>query len=227
MPNYRYVSQGEYYITTDPNTILITSGMTDCIAIEFVDKANPDKRLLSHLDGAILYNLETGISNLKIIKEAFMEKTHSEDFAIHLLGGQTKLHNYRVLLPALKHLELDITHCVDINEFCQQLNVGRSRLNLFTPISVSATMVCPPSLTPEFISFKPSYFSPSFSEDALVEGKGLSLRTEQTEYHLFERINDRVLSSYPETSRVIRTSADQEWIASHQSILSQGNISGL
>lgn len=158
MPNYRYVSQGEFYITTDPNTVLVTTGMTDCIAIEFVDKANPAKRMLAHLDGAILYNSEIGLSNLKIIKNAFIEKAHSKDFSIHLLGGQLKLHNYRVLLPILKLLELEITQGVDINEFCNQLNAGRSRFNLFSPINVNATMVCPFSLTPEFISFQPSSY---------------------------------------------------------------------
>ena len=100
-----------------------------------------------------------------------------------------------------------------------QLNAGRSRFDLFSPINVQATIICPPVLKPDFVSFSSAYFSPKLTEDELVVGKGLSSPTEQEEYSLFERVNDKVLASDPETSRVVRTSADREWLASHQSIL--------
>lgn len=106
MPVYRYVSQGEYYITSDPEVELITSGMTDCIALAYVDKKDSRKRLLTHLDGFLLTNYETALTNLRKITSEFKEKTNASDFDIFLLGGQANFRNYRILLPAMESLHL-------------------------------------------------------------------------------------------------------------------------
>lgn len=219
MPNYRYVSQGEFYVTTDENTVLITSGMTDCIGIAFIDKTAPKNRAVAHLDGNILYDRETAFSNMNTLKQAFENQTGSTEYEVYLLGGQKNLRNYRILLPVLEDLGINITLLVDINEFCTQRSIGQSRYLKFSPFNVDATLVCPAVSIPVFMSYKPSYFDPPLSEDALADGKGLSSKEEQESYALFAQINDKALASDPSLSRVFRCSDDKDWILNHKSII--------
>lgn len=219
MPNYRYVSQGEFYVTNDSDTILVTSGMTDCIGIAFIDKVNPAKRAVAHIDGMILYNEETALSNMKLLKQVFENKTESSDYDVFLLGGQKRLRNYRLLLPTLTALGVTPAKITDINEFCAEQNLGQSRYYKFSPINANATLICSPTKTPEFVSYKSSYFNPPISEDALSKGKGLTSIEEQEEYTLFAQLNEKVLSSDPSLSQVFRCSDDKDWLSEHKSLL--------
>ena len=205
MSNYRYVSQGEFYVTTDPNTILVTSGMTDCIAIAFIDKKDPNNRMLSHLDEQILASKENAIKNLQIIEKAFKKQTQAAEFEVYILGGHNELPHR--LDPALAELEITITKAVDINEFCDLLNVNKidsqDKCNI---INADATLICNPSLPPDFISYNNYYFDPPLSEEELASGKGLSSLEEQEEYEHFFKMNEEVRASNPELSQRIRTS---------------------
>ncbi|WED42283.1 hypothetical protein [Legionella cardiaca] len=216
MPNYRYVSQGEFYITTDSETTLVTSGMTECIAFAFIDKENPSLRLLAHLDGQILATPQVALANISHLKTAFQEKTGSLDFEVHLLGGQLNRHNYRMLIPALEKLNLTMTECVDITKFCSTLNVHRSRFTQFSPMTVNATFICKASLTPELISFNKNHFSPPLSEDELINGDGLEQAGEKDEYLRFLQVNEAILSNDLAASQSIRTSADTRWVKEYE-----------
>lgn len=224
MPEYRYVSQGEYYITTDPNTVLVTSGMTECIAIVFISKNSPEKRLLSHLDGYVLYNPTIARSNLSAIKSAF-EKTSPQEIEVHLFGGSKKRRNYSMLLPLLKKLNLNTTSCIDTQELCTKHNLN-SKHAYFTPMSVTATVICHPDKLPIFTPYAPHHFSPPFSEDALEEGQGLESNEKQNQYRDFLNINKIILND-PDLSRIIRTSADIQWIEAHQWVLKAAPSNGV
>ena len=113
MKNIRYVAQGEYHITTDANTVLFTCGMTECIAMEFIDKNNPNNRLLTHLDGAILFDETTSKKNTELLVSEFQKMTETEEFDIHLLGGRQSTANVTTgninqITLALKNLNLSI-----------------------------------------------------------------------------------------------------------------------
>ena len=132
MPQYLYVDQGEYFITTDSKTTLVTTGMTDCIAMAFVDKNDKACRLLVHLDGFILNSEENATANLKMIKEKFIFQTKSQDFDIYIFGGQKQFRNYKILRPVLDALDMQTDNITDVNELCGQLGSAR----LFSPSNV-------------------------------------------------------------------------------------------
>src|SRR5438309_6600560 len=96
MLNYRSIAQGEYFITNDSNTVLITEGMTECIAMAFVDKANSNLRLLAHLDGFLLADRQTASLNLNILINAFT-LAGSTNFEIYALGGKEGVRNHKIL----------------------------------------------------------------------------------------------------------------------------------
>lgn len=226
MPEYRYVSQGEYYITTDPNTVLVTSGMTECIAIVFISKNSPEKRLLSHLDGYILYNPTIALSNLSVIKSAF-EKTNPQEFEVHLFGGSKNRRNYSTLLPLLKKLNLDTTSCIDTQELCAKHNLNlNSKQAYFTPTNITATVICHPNKPPVFTPYEKHHFNLPFSEEALEEGQGLDSNEKQNQYRNFLNINKMILND-PGPSRIIRTSADIQWIEAHQWVLKPAPSNGV
>jgi hypothetical protein len=216
MGYYRYVSQGEYYVTADKECTLVTSGMTECIAVSFIDRADPAKRLLAHIDGQILSGSENARRNFEIMIEAFKEKTGSADFDVHLLGGQKGFRNYRILMPVLEAAHVDVKQSVDIHEFCTHINQGRPKLQFFVPTSASATMICGPEHAPEMITWDNNAFHPPVSEADMERGKSLPSVGEQREQEEFLAINARILSEDPVASQRIRTCADSEWIAEHR-----------
>lgn len=223
MPNYQYVSQGEYFITLDPNTVLVTSGMTECIALALIDK-NPANRLLAHIDGYILYNVERAISNLSQIINEFIQKTHSENFKIYLLGGQHKRRNNQTLRNAINALSWDITNFTDINQFCSDRNqmcnqAGAKFFSKFNPMNADATMVCAAQPEPRYVTYQPNIFSPSLSESELESGRGLLSEAEQEKYALFSAINSEILKNHPHLAQAFRTSADRQWIDDHKSLI--------
>lgn len=225
MPNYRLVSQGEYFITSDPDTTLVTMGMTECIAIAFVDKANPSNRLLAHIDGQILYNDGIALANLSKIQEEFTQKTNAESFDIYLLGGQCQRRNHLILQKALDELGLAITNLTDINQFCLDqnqipLDKGIKFFAKMNPMNVNAAMVCDSSTKPSYLSYQTTAFSPPLSEPQLESGEGLQSVTEREEYALFTKINDIILQQHPSLAQKFRTSADVVWIKEHESLIS-------
>ncbi|AHE65865.1 hypothetical protein [Legionella oakridgensis] len=216
MKNYRHVAQGEFFVTTDPNTVLITIGMTECIAIAFIDRTNPSNRLLAHLDGQILSDFANAQENLLTLKKAFIDKTKATEFDVYLFGGQRKLRNYRILLPKMHEVQLPITYSLDINEFCQRYNASsRTKIN---PISACCTLICENTLKPLYTNYEANYFVPFMSESDLLEGNGLLERQERDEYKQFIQANEYILSKDPSAAQRLRTSADKDWIQEHSAL---------
>lgn len=226
MINYRFVSQGEYFITSDPDTVLVTSGMTECIAIAFIDKENPNNRLLAHIDGQILYSDAVALANLSKIQEEFKQQTNAQIFSIYLLGGQHNRRNNLILQRTLQTLGLFATNFTDINQFCADQNQirhhkGTMFFSKVNPMTANATLICDSSDNePNYILYQATAFSPPLSESQLESGQGLHSATEKEEYALFAKINDEVLKSYPSLAQKFRTSADAQWIDEHRSLIS-------
>ncbi len=213
MKNYRYVAQGEFFVTTDPNTTLVTTGMTECMALAFIDRKNPQNRLLAHLDGQILSNYENTQKNLATLINAFTDMTRTTEFDVHVFGGQRKRRNYRMLLPEMEKARLEITKSLDIHEFCQLYNrTPRNKINL---ISACCTLICENSLEPVYTNYDASYFEPKMSEDDLSKGKALLSQEEKEAYEKFFEVNEHVLSSGLGAAQQFRTSADKLWVEEH------------
>lgn len=217
MISYRYVSQGEYFITDDPNTVLVTSGMTECIATEFIDKKNPSLRLLTHLDGLILYNEQIAFDNINKIVDAFKTKNNNNvNFDIYVLGGDKNRRNCRLLFEALDkiNLKMNIAHFQDSADFCKELNSGRNSVSgkshQFDSMNADLTMVCRPGLKAEFISYTANALG-GFSEDQLIAGDGLSISANEKEkYTRFLKANKKILDQFPNHSINLRQCNDIE-----------------
>lgn len=229
MINYRYVAQGEYFVTSDPDTVLVTSGMTECIAIAFIDKENPNHRLLAHMDGQILYSDAVALDNLGLIQTKFTQYTKAENFDIYLLGGQHQRRNNLTLQRALHTLNLSVTNFTDIHQFCAHQNqlLQSKHTKFFTkvnPMTVNATLICSAKNEPDYLLYQSTAFVPPLSEIQLESGQGLCSEKEKEGYALFLEINQEVLKSYPSISQKIRTSADAEWIDKHSGLMSKPNM---
>ena len=225
MMNYRFVSQGEYFITTEPETVLVTSGMTECIAITFIDKENPNNRLLAHIDGHILYSDAVALDNLSKIAEEFTKQTNAKSFNIYLLGGNHQRRNNQTLRRVLETLGLSVTNSIDITQFCAEQNKiredkGGRFFSKVNPMNASATLICESNPKPTSLVYQAIAFTPPLSESQLEAGQGLSSATEQQEYALFVKVNDEILKSYPSMAQKFRTSADAQWLHEHQSLIS-------
>ena len=229
MINYRFVSQGEYFITTDPNIALVTSGMTECIAVAFIDKDNPNNRLLAHIDGQILYSNAIALANLSKITAEFTQQINSENFDLYLLGGQHQRRNNQILQRTFHVLGLSIINFTDVNQFCADQNQvrydkGERFFSKMNPMSVNATMICVAKKEPIYLSYQVNAFSPALSEHQLESGEGLHSAAEQEEYILFAKINDEILKNHPLVAQEIRTSADKQWIDEHKSLIGATDI---
>lgn len=225
MVNYRFVSQGEYFITSDPDTVLVTSGMTECIAIAFIDKENPNNRLLAHIDGQILYSDAVALANLSSLQVEFKQQTNAESFNIYLLGGQHQRRNNLTLQRTLDTLGLSATNFTDINQFCVDQNQirhnkGTKFFSKVNPMTANATLICESRGEPSYLLYQSKAFSPPLSESQLESGQGLHSTTEKEKYALFAKINDEVLKSHPSIAQKFRTSADVQWIDEHRSLIS-------
>lgn len=203
MPNYRYISQGEYFVTDDADTVLVTSGMTECIAIAFIDKKNNAHRLLTHFDGLILYDTNLASDNVQRLLDNFK----SQDFYIHVLGGQEKLRNCKILFETFKKFSLEVTFFEDSNQFCKRYRSEAKLSYAIGPSSVPITMICPANDKPQFVAFSAKHFD-NFSEDDLIAGKGLPSRQEQQDYVRFVRVNDAILESFADEAKILRRSDD-------------------
>jgi len=206
MKNYRYVSQGEFYYSDDPNTVLLTTGMTECLGFVLLDKDDPVRRVVSHIDGFILRDTENAVANLKLCIEAFTPRVPKpEEFEIYLLGGQKHLRVCKALFGALEKLGLSITLHIDTNEFCQQLN--KNSKEKFTAINSDLTVFSDGSGKPTFMSFSSKCFE-GHTEDDLESGNGLLSANEKELYQRFIKANDNILRSSTSQAILLRNCSD-------------------
>lgn len=217
MKNIRYVAQGEYHITTDPNTILFTCGMTECIAMEFVDKNNPNNRLLTHLDGAILFDETTSKENTELLVSEFKKITSTKEFDIHLLGGRQSAANIAIgninqITNALKNLNLTITTLLTSKDFCDQYNKNKNRNSQIHMTDGTITLICDAISSPKATAFSSKEFEPQRSITEFESGEGLLNPEERKQYKKFDEANDIAQVSSTQLARKLRHCDDEKFI---------------
>lgn len=207
MPYYRYVNQGEFHITQDRDTTLVTEGMTECIAFALVAKTNPSCRLLCHLDGETLESVATAKSNIKKLVDQFQTKTECKEFEIHIFGGQEGFDNCNHLFAALKELSLTHTKFQSSKDFCREQNKKlRFPIN---PTNAQLTMICEVDSKPIFTTFSSKLFLPHMSLSDLEHGKGLP-PDEAEKYLRFVKANENILKHYPIAGQTVRQVSDTD-----------------
>lgn len=211
----RAIAQGEYYITSDSTLTLLTFGMTECIAVAFIDKANPKNRLLTHMDGMTLSSKMIAKANLEQMIAAFEAETKCTEFETYVLGGRKKFENWENLMAALTDLNIQASKSSDSPEFCKNLNVGKKyQLN---PTNADISLICPPDGTePLFKSFSTKLFIPRYSMMDLEE-KGANLTVDELKsFQEFNKANKIVLEHYPEAAKSVRCAKDIQFITNYK-----------
>jgi hypothetical protein len=227
MPIYQYVTQGEYFITTDPDTVLLTTGMTECIGFCFIDKQNPNIRLLAHLDGFVL-NQHTAKANIAHMITTFQQHNGAREFDIFCAGGTLGFYNYRTLIQTLRTLDFFIPqeNITTAKDFCEKFKAENIH-TLFSTINISsicAAIICPPGPKPLCLNFNPSNTS-GISHENVCLGRGLNTPEAQQRYEEFYKLNDHILKNHPEISQIIRTSMDAKWFEEHKHLLDKPSFS--
>ena len=101
-PNVIYVDQGQCVITTDPDAILLTTGMTECIGVAFIISGKPPIKAVAHFDGFTLYDSKTAHNNLQSIMSTIQNFRRDFDVQLIAFGGEASRRNFLHLQDAVK-----------------------------------------------------------------------------------------------------------------------------
>jgi len=206
--NVRSVAQGEYSVTTDPNTVLLTAGMTECLGVCFVSDKNPAHRLVAHLDGFTLSTPEISSNNIKILIDAFEKASgiKNNTFHIYVLGGSKFSNNIPNFILGLAAHGKNIHKIENSKEFCDKFNSTNPSYYKINPTNAFMTIVSSANaVEPVFACYKPNLTPANISLEKLEQGSGLTDSLEKENYLRFIKANDLLLSKSGLTDEIVTT----------------------
>ncbi len=209
--NVRSVLQGEFCVSKDPDTVLITVGMTECVGVCFVNDQNPAHRLVCHMDGFTLCNPEIATNNIKILIEAFEKMLDDKinTFRIFALGGNDSSSNIPNLKLALKAHGKEIYKLETSKQFCERFNSANSATKFFRPINPTNAFITLVSDAkepePNFASYKPDLTPANTSSNQLENGGGVINSAERDKCARFKKANEELLRKSSFTDVIVTT----------------------
>ncbi|MDZ5762813.1 hypothetical protein Cyrtocomes_01208 [Candidatus Cyrtobacter comes] len=132
MGKFCYILQGCGMVTCDSTEQLITTGMTECIAVSlsaYDRRSNKFARGLFHFDGCNLYNNESATERVKKAYEAFNKCAkdnlviHGDKIEVNVYGGEKFTRNLLKVKLSLEKLKVK-----DVNYFDHR-DLGTKPLN--------------------------------------------------------------------------------------------------